>query len=61
MAPSKTPIAPPDGSTYTLRKGGKICVTSSIPDLGYSSQELRQLKAAGYELYIDGKKAKKSK
>lgn len=44
---------------YTLRKGGKICVTSSMSDLGYSTQELKQIRAAGYVLYKDGVKVKK--
>jgi hypothetical protein len=48
----------PDGITYTLRRDGVIACTSTIPGCGYSSQELRELRAAGFELYADGKKVK---
>lgn len=49
------------GHVYTLRKGGKVCVTSSLPDLGYSSQELKELRAAGYHVYCDGKRVQGQK
>lgn len=52
------PAIQPDGITYTLRRDGVIACTSSIPGCGYSSQELRELRAAGFELYADGKKVK---
>jgi hypothetical protein len=44
------------GPVYTLRKDGVICCRSSIPDLGYSAATLKELRAAGYELYRDEKK-----
>lgn len=47
----------PDGKTYTIRKGGKIIVQSSLPDCGYSKDELKSLRSAGFELYVDGKRA----
>lgn len=44
---------------YTIRKGGKVIVASSCPACGYSTEELKQLRAAGYELYEDGKRVKR--
>ena len=58
MEGMKTPAMKPDGITYTLRRDGVTACTSSIPGCGYSSQELRELRAAGFELYADGKKVK---
>lgn len=58
---TSTPTPTPNndgGPVYTLRKGGIICVSSSIPGCGYSTQELKELRAAGYALYIDGKRQK---
>ena len=59
MAQSKATAQPGGGHTYTLRKGGLVCVTSSIPGCGYSTKELKELAAAGYILYVDGKKAQR--
>ncbi len=50
-----------DGSVYTLRKGGVVCVTSHAPDCGYSTQELKELRAAGYHVYCDGKRVQGAK
>lgn len=50
-----------DGHVYTLRKGGVVCVTSHAPDCGYSTQELKELRAAGYILYCDGKRVQNTK
>lgn len=58
MAQNNTPASA--GSVYTLRKGGVVCVTSSLPDLGYTAQELKELRAAGYHLYCDGKRVVKA-
>lgn len=55
---SKSPAVKPDGVTYTIRKDGKIIVSSSIPACGYSTDELKSLRAAGFELYEGNKKAK---
>jgi hypothetical protein len=43
---------------YTLKKDGAVCVTSTVPGCGYSTEELKQLQEAGYEYYQDGKKVK---
>lgn len=56
---SKAPAQPGGGPVYTIRKDGVICVESSLPACGYSAQELKELAAAGYELYKDGKKVKR--
>lgn len=59
MAQSKATAQPGGGLVYTIRKNGMDVVESSIPGCGYSTQELKELAAAGYELYMDGKKAKR--
>lgn len=59
MAQSKVQADPGGGPVYTLQKGGVVCVTSSIPGCGYSTQALKELAAAGFELYQDGKKVKR--
>lgn len=52
---------PCGGHVYTLEKDGVVCCTSSLPDCGYSSEMLKELRAAGFELYEDGRKVKKGK
>ena len=59
MAQSKATAQPGGGPVYTIRKNGVDVVESDIPGCGYSSQELKELAAAGYELYKDGKKVKR--
>lgn len=59
MAQSKATAQPGGGPVYTLRKGGVVCVSSSLPGCGYTAQELKELAAAGFELYEDGKKVKR--
>ena len=59
MAQSKATAQPGGGPVYTNRKNGVDVVESDIPGCGYSSQELKELAAAGYELYKDGKKVKR--
>lgn len=49
------------GPVYTLRKDGVICCQSSLPGCGYSTEMLKELRAAGFELYEDGKKVKRRK
>lgn len=44
--------------TYEIRKSGQTYCTSQIKDLGYTVATLRAMSAAGYHLYIDGKRAK---
>jgi len=61
VAQSKATAQPGGGPVYTIRKDGIDCVVSSIPGCGYSTQELKELASAGYELYKDGKKVRKSK
>ena len=52
---------PAAGHVFTLEKDGVVCCTSSLPDCGYSSEMLKELRAAGFELYQDGKKVKRGK
>lgn len=49
------------GPVYSLRKDGVICCQSSLADCGYSAGMLKELKAAGYELYRDNKKVWRGK
>ena len=57
MAQSKATAQPGGGPVYTIRKNGVDVVQSNLPGCGYSTQQLKELAAAGYELYKDGKKA----
>lgn len=57
--PTTQPTLKSDGKTYTIRKGGQIIVQSSLPDCGYNKDELKSLRAAGYDLYTDGKLTKR--
>lgn len=59
MAQSKATAQPGGGPVYTIRKNGVDIVESSLPGCGYSAQELKELAAAGFELYQDGKKVKR--
>lgn len=61
MENSKATAQTCGGPVYTLRKDGVTCVESSLPGCGYSAQDLRELAAAGFELYQDGKKVKRGK
>ena len=58
MARNETTAQPGGGHIYTLRKGGVVRVTSTLPGCGYTAAELAQLREAGYELYMDGQKVK---
>lgn len=49
----------PGAVLYEIRKGGVTCCRSYLENCGYSTQTLREMLAAGFELYIDGKKAKR--
>lgn len=53
------PALKPDGKVYTIRKDGLTIVQSSIPACGYTPEELKSLRAAGYALYADGKLVKR--
>lgn len=44
---------------YEIRKGGEIYASSHLENLGYTPQRLKEMQAAGYELYVNGKKAAK--
>ena len=45
-------------STYEIRRAGQVICSSSIPDLGYSKEALRDMERGGMHLYCDGKKVK---
>ena len=44
---------------YEIRKDGKVISQSYLYLAGYSPQEIKNLQAAGFELYADGKKVKR--
>lgn len=46
---------------YEIRKDGVVCCSSFLPLCGYSPQLIKQMQAAGFELYADGKKVKRGK
>lgn len=43
-------------AVYEVRRGDTVLCTSSVPDLGYRSELLREMELDGYEIYIDGKR-----
>ena len=49
------------GYIYTICKDGVICAASNIPGCGYSTKELKELQAAGFEILENGRKVKKVK
>lgn len=61
MAQRKETAQPGGGPVYTLRKDGVVCCQSSLPDCGYNAGMLKELRAAGFELYRDGKKVWRGK
>lgn len=61
MAENKATAQPGGGPVYTLKRDGVICCQSSLPGCGYSTDMLRELRAAGYELFADGKKVWRGK
>ena len=61
MKPNEATARPGGGPVYTLRKDGVICCQSSLPGCGYSPAMLKELQAAGFELYEDGRKVKRCK
>lgn len=61
MAQSKATAQTGGGPVYTLRKDGVTVCQSSLPDCGYSTEMLKELREAGYELYADGKKVRRGK
>lgn len=56
MARNKETAQACGGPVYSLRKDGVICCQSSLADLGYSAVMLKELRAAGFELYRDEKR-----
>ena len=51
--------AQPDvGVLYEIRKDGVVCCHSHLENCGHSSQTIKEMQAAGFELYADGKKVK---
>lgn len=61
MQRSKETAQPGGGPVYSLRRDGVVCCQSSLADCGYSAGMLKELRAAGYELYRDGKKVWRGK
>ena len=61
MAQNNATAQPGGGPVYEIRKACVVCCSSSLPDCGYSAKELKELRAAGFDLYEDGKKVKKSR
>lgn len=58
MAQNNATAQPCSGPVYEIRKAGVVCCTSSLPGCGYTAQQLKELRSAGFELYEDGKKTK---
>ena len=46
---------------YEVRKDGVVCCASYLPMCGYSPLFIKELQAAGFDFYADGKKVKRSK
>ena len=61
MAENKETVQPGGGPVYQIRKNGVVCCESSLEGCGYSDEMLKDLRAAGFELYADGKKVKRGK
>ena len=43
-------------SIWSVRRDGRVYAQSPLPRLGYSTETLREMAAARYELYRDGKR-----
>lgn len=61
MAQNNATAQPDGGHVYEIRKAGVVCCSSSLPDCGYTTQQLKELRAAGFDLYEDGKRVKRTK
>ncbi len=60
MAENKATAQPGGGAVlYEIRKGGVVCCASYLPLCGYDRQTIAEMRAAGYELFADGKKVKR--
>jgi len=44
---------------YEIRREGRIMCTSPLPMCGYDRSKLREILAAGYRYYVNGKMQKK--
>lgn len=44
---------------YEIRKDGVVCCASYLPLCGYSPQTIKEMQAAGFELYAGGKKVRR--
>lgn len=53
---AKKQPSPVAGRSIPSEKNGVICCQSSLVDCGYSAGMLKELRAAGFELYKDDKK-----
>ena len=47
------------GHLYEIRRDGVTHCHSSMENCGYSPQTIKEMQVAGFDLYIDGKKAKR--
>lgn len=41
-------------AVYEIRRDGRVWVRSSVPDCGYTAQQLRSLRAQGFSLHKKG-------
>lgn len=48
----------PTAPLYELRRSGETLCRSSIPNLGYAPETLKDMEHHGLHLYCDGKKVK---
>ena len=48
----------PTDPQYELRRSGETLCRSSIPNLGYTPEILKDMERHGLHLYCDGKKVK---
>ena len=44
---------------YSIRKNGVICCQSTLRNCGFDPETMQELRVAGFELYINGEKAKR--
>lgn len=44
---------------YEIRKNGIVCCASYLPLCGYDPQTIKEMRAAGFELYAAGKKVRR--
>lgn len=44
---------------YEIRLSGETVCVSSVPKCGYSAKTLREMLAAGYRYYVNGKMERK--